>query len=458
MKSYNRNIIKQPLLLTQMKKLLFLLSLAFLMCSSDAYAQFKDLDKRIEDKVKRKLDQKADRTIDKTLNKGEKEIDDEVNEAIKGEKSAKKDKNESGELIAESEESEDPIATNGTGVSKSDEKASFKAYTKFDFIPGESIIFYDDFSADNQGDFPAKWNTNGSGETVITDDKDKLFELKGSSVYLPLFDKALPENYTIEFDFITSELDNKVSSQGFLEIELDDNEGFNSGKDFVRVKLPFLQYGAGKISVRNRVAGKEVINNNLPADIRTKMQNGAHISISVNKKRYRLWLDEEKLVDIPMLVPPNIRKIKLSMAGFTRDFEDYHYYIDNIKIAEGSTDLRSKLIKEGKFTTNGILFDVNSDKIKPASHGVLKEIAQVLKENESVKIKIIGHTDADGDEKSNLDLSKRRAASVKSALSSEFGIAENRIETDGKGESDPSDSSNTPEGKANNRRVEFVKF
>ena len=69
-----------------------------------------------------------------------------------------------------------------------------------------------------------------------------------------------------------------------------------------------------------------------------------------------------------------------------------------------------------------------------------------------------GHTDADGKDDANLDLSKRRAASVKAALAKEFGIDESRMETDGKGESEPIDKNDTPAGKANNRRVEFIKL
>ena len=88
----------------------------------------------------------------------------------------------------------------------------------------------------------------------------------------------------------------------------------------------------------------------------------------------------------------------------------------------------------------------------------LKEISEVLKDNATVKVKIIGHTDSDGDDKSNLDLSKRRAASVKNALSTEFGIDASRMETDGKGESEPASANTTSEGKANNRRVEFIKL
>ena len=113
---------------------------------------------------------------------------------------------------------------------------------------------------------------------------------------------------------------------------------------------------------------------------------------------------------------------------------------------------------KGKWVTHGILFDVNSASIKAESNGSLKEIANVLKENANVKVKIVGHTDADGSDASNLELSKRRAASVKEALAKEFGIDESRMETDGLGESKPIDKNDNPAGKANNRRVEFVKI
>lgn len=127
-------------------------------------------------------------------------------------------------------------------------------------------------------------------------------------------------------------------------------------------------------------------------------------------------------------------------------------------MAVGAPDMRNKLITEGKLVTYGIYFDSGSDKIKPESAGTMKEIASVLKENPTIKIKIIGHTDSDGDEAKNLDLSKRRSLSVKGALSSEYGIEAMRIETDGKGETEPIAPNGTFEGKARKRRVELIKL
>jgi outer membrane protein OmpA-like peptidoglycan-associated protein len=120
--------------------------------------------------------------------------------------------------------------------------------------------------------------------------------------------------------------------------------------------------------------------------------------------------------------------------------------------------MRNKLLTEGKLVSYGIYFDVNKDVVKPESYGTLKEISTVLTENPDVRIKIIGHTDSDGADAANLDLSKRRAASVKDELSKNFGIDASRMETDGMGETQPVAPNDTPSNKALNRRVEFIKL
>ena len=168
-------------------------------------------------------------------------------------------------------------------------------------------------------------------------------------------------------------------------------------------------------------------------------------------------MDEIKVFDLPFFIPSGIKINAISFGSGVYN-ESEENLISNIRIAQGAPDMRSKLITEGKLVTRGILFDVNSDKIKPESYGTLKEIGTVLKENPTVKVRIVGHTDSDGDDKSNLDLSKRRAASVKNSLAKDFGIDASRMESDGKGESQPASPNTTPEGKANNRRVEFIKL
>jgi uncharacterized protein (TIGR02145 family) len=130
--------------------------------------------------------------------------------------------------------------------------------------------------------------------------------------------------------------------------------------------------------------------------------------------------------------------------------------ISNFRIAAGLPDLRNRLLNDGKIITYGIQFDVNSDKLKPESYSTLKVIADILKEDPSMKLNVVGHTDSDGDDASNLDLSKRRGASVKNELVNNFGVDASKLETDGKGESEPVADNNSTINKAKNRRVEFI--
>jgi OmpA-OmpF porin, OOP family len=156
------------------------------------------------------------------------------------------------------------------------------------------------------------------------------------------------------------------------------------------------------------------------------------------------------------LLPPGLTFNKLEFLPSS--YEGYNTLMTNVRIAYGAPDTRNKLMTEGKLVTHGILFDVNSDKIKPESYGTLKDIAAVLTQNADVKVKIVGHTDSDGDDAKNLDLSKRRAVSVKNELNKSFGIDASRLETDGKGETQAIAPNDSPSNKALNRRVEFIKL
>jgi outer membrane protein OmpA-like peptidoglycan-associated protein len=74
-----------------------------------------------------------------------------------------------------------------------------------------------------------------------------------------------------------------------------------------------------------------------------------------------------------------------------------------------------------------------------------------------MNLNIIGHTDSDGEDTANMELSRKRAEAVKTALINVYNIAADRLQTDGKGESEPVGDNGTPDGKAQNRRVEFIK-
>jgi outer membrane protein OmpA-like peptidoglycan-associated protein len=181
-----------------------------------------------------------------------------------------------------------------------------------------------------------------------------------------------------------------------------------------------------------------------------------HVALWRQRQRARVYMNEEKVWDLPRAVSA-AAKFNLLVFNIGGGCGNCEYYLGNVRVAAGAPDTRNKLVTEGKWVTHGILFDSGSDRLKGESYGTLKEIAGVLTENGGLKVQIVGHTDADGDDDANLDLSKRRASAVKASLASEFKIDPGRMQVDGKGETQPVDSNTTSAGKANNRRVEFVR-
>jgi outer membrane protein OmpA-like peptidoglycan-associated protein len=106
-----------------------------------------------------------------------------------------------------------------------------------------------------------------------------------------------------------------------------------------------------------------------------------------------------------------------------------------------------------------IQFDFDSAVIKPESYSLLREFSNALQNALSAaKIEINGHTDNIGSISYNLDLSKRRAQAVKQYLVSVYGIAEHRLTIKANGKTQPIESNDTEQGRALNRRVEFIRM
>ncbi|MBZ5855510.1 OmpA family protein [Flavihumibacter profundi] len=339
-----------------------------------------------------------------------------------------------------------------TQIHAQDENA---VVSKFDFIPGEKIIFYDDFTSANIGDFPPSWNTSSSGEIVtIAKYPGRWLQLSKGGFFIPEATEKFTDNFTVEFDFVPMATGNSEYMFGidFLLVSgtLDNpNEGGAiPGKAGTKITAEYDQvywtnYSENDGGYKDKGGGA----------FQFKIGEKFHIAFWAQKQRLRMYANQNKILDLPRGL----------IAGYTYNIfriettDEVNPIISNFRIAAGLPDTRNKLLTEGKLVTYGIQFDVNSDKIKPESYATLKDIAQILKDNASVKIKIVGHTDSDGDDVSNLDLSKRRAASVKTMLNSSFAIDNSRMETDGKGETQPIAPNDNAVNKAKNRRVEFIK-
>ncbi|HRO62432.1 OmpA family protein [Thermomonas sp.] len=121
-----------------------------------------------------------------------------------------------------------------------------------------------------------------------------------------------------------------------------------------------------------------------------------------------------------------------------------------------SAGLREQLDRIGKVDIYGIHFDTDKDSLRPESDAVLGQVLDLLKQHPSLKLVIAGHTDAQGSDAHNIDLSNRRAQTVVAWLVA-HGIAGERLQAEGHGESQPVASNDSAEGRALNRRVELRK-
>jgi outer membrane protein OmpA-like peptidoglycan-associated protein len=345
--------------------------------------------------------------------------------------------------------------TNKTGVKNEPQTdQQFVVNSKYDFMPGEKVLFFDDFTAENIGDFPTVWNTTGSGEVVTASGLDgRWFKItNGRGIYTLMDPLTLPENYTIEFDVIPQKDPKNNSGISFNFYLLSTTKPKDLMFGIARPGGTGMKYSFGYQNSYSAYYSDGTPNQSgIEQEPKFKADKKYRISIWIQKERIRLYVDQTKLFDNPKVISKSVKYNMIRFDGGTP-------MIANFRIATGLPDMRSKLLTEGKLISYGIYFDVNKDAVKAESYPSIKEIATILKDNPNVKIKIVGHTDSDGDDKSNLELSKRRSESVKKALVTNFSIEASRIETDGKGETEPIAPNDNVTNKALNRRVEFIKL
>lgn len=334
------------------------------------------------------------------------------------------------------------------------------------FKTGNLVLYTDNFSQDAVGDFPAKWNTTLGGEVKNLKGFDsKFLKVPANSIINLDTNKPFPDNFTVELDLIIPEdapirmaviglgkavpnkVDNLLTSKDYIRLY------FSSRRDFN--KDDALKYGTnnGSLGITDQKVGYTMI-----------LNQAIHVAFEVNGRRIRMFVDGEKKVDLPTAFAPEFSNaffVGAPTHGNPESLQNY-FYISNVVIAETGTDVRSSvmkdLIEKGNFTTNDILFTSGSDEIETSSKEILDQIGVAMKSNPDAKFMIIGHTDSDGETNANLVLSQKRAEAVKNYLVSNFGIGETNLRTNGSGESVPVADNTTADGKAQNRRVEFIKI
>lgn len=417
--------------------------------------------------AKNKVENRANNKVDGTVDKGLDKIEEGIGNIFK--KKEKKAKAGEAENTASSEEGD--TKTNNSVKTSTTKTESLALYSKFDFVAGEKIIAYEDFSQTNVGDFPVGWNTNSTAEVVTLDGAGKKWLFMSKDGYFqPEMIKDMPANFTLEFDLFTRYANGNILGYS-LQLYEAKNGRKEIGNSFPETNGFIFSWAGCAASAGYKVyENGEMVNENDNLTIKqfdcqgdnNEIPSRVRVSLWRQNDRLRLYINQEKVLDIPHGFNPKAKYNAFKLGGSYMNFAEQEnkdeFLISDIRYAVGAPDTRSKLITEGKLVTTGILFKVNESSILPNSYGTLKEIATVLKENPTVKVSIVGHTDSDGDAAANLRLSKERAQAVKGALIKDFGIDASRMQTDGLGAAAPVASNSTSVGKASNRRVEIIKM
>lgn len=372
------------------------------------------------DKIEQRIEDKLDQATDKVLDKSEESLKKSV---TKEQKSRSADK-----------------ADNGSGnVTVSKQQKKDISYAKYDFVPGDDVIFEDDLKGEQKGEFPSKWDLVEGNAEVATINGENVLALVGYTSITPLFkDRSyrLPDEFTLEFDAF---IDDNDGENAVYLLDKDGQEVANSlfWKDNTRFICNWDNNNSEKTS----------------EDTYDNSPGWHHYALSFNKRALKVYMDNKRVANVPnMSVSPAVVKI------FARGSEDNSaFHIKNVRIAKGAVPLYDKLMTDGKIVTYGITFDVGKATIKPQSMGTLNEIAAILKKYPDLRFSVEGHTDNTGGAASNQTLSEKRAESVCEQLC-KLGIARERLTAKGYGMSKPIDNNTTPEGRAKNRRVEFVKI
>jgi outer membrane protein OmpA-like peptidoglycan-associated protein len=330
-------------------------------------------------------------------------------------------------------------------------------HSKYDFVPGDKTIYSDDFSDTDIGEFPRKWTLNGPKEGGNNSVEVAEFQGKrylrstpaqkgrpqsGSTQYIRLDQKGdLPEKFTIEFDAVFAGIGNSTHYYNFYRLFLLNNEkSFPGGK------------GSGVLHLSGKL--NESANTRNELDL---VDGKPHrVQVSVNGTFVKAYVDRQRVVNDPDGIKRPIKLIGIHM-GTPNRAQSEKVMFTNFRLAAGGKDIKSALDTDGKIVTHGILFDTGKDILKAESLPTLKMILGLLNDEPGLKFSIEGHTDNQGSREINQPLSEKRAAAVRAWLAGK-GIEEARLKAAGFGDSRPIDSNGTPEGRANNRRVEFVKF
>jgi outer membrane protein OmpA-like peptidoglycan-associated protein len=305
---------------------------------------------------------------------------------------------------------------------------------RIEFVPGEKIIFYDDFSDMAPDEPPPHWKVRNSKVELKT--AGTIRELYAGGDEAPILTSpaiAVPPNFTMELVW---------TGTGEMVWRFTDKDGEAMLNAMVRGEEDGQTVNV-RIEAKDQLLGE--------ATFQADTLKPVLFALWAQQGRVRAYVNGERLVDANQVEFNPITHLDVEMGRYRPNG------IRSVRVAESSADFSSVINSTGKYVTHGIFFDTDSDQLRPESGAVLKQVASALQKNPNLKLEIDGYTDSAGDAAHNTDLSRRRAQAVSSVLVSQFGVESTRLSVNGFGADHSIASNDTAAGRAANRRVEFLK-
>lgn len=423
-----------------MKKLLLMfVAIAAFAATADAQGFLKKLkDKAIE------------RVQDKIENKVERETDDAMDGILDGKKKEQSAR-------PQRETVDDAVGEDSPTTA-----------TSSDFKRGSVIMFQDDVTAEQVGEFPSKWDIfQGTVETKILGGV-KAINLTDNAQIQPLIKEQgayLPEEFTIEYDFyywpggkVPGNEDIGLNDMKLiLAVTKDRSEYPHEGGDEGDLTAFVLTHGVCSFSEHTYY-----FNGNKKGDFTYSFKKGwNHVALSFNKRAMKVYFNNKRVVNLPRVNQPTWMCFQVPYEYINLTF------IRNVVIAKGAVALYDRnaqdvsavekaIAETGKFVTNNILFETGKATLKSESMTEIEKVAAYMKKNPRVRFEVQGHTDNQGSDKVNDPLSQQRAEAVVKALAN-LGVDDFNLKAVGKGSHEPVADNKTEAGRAKNRRVEFIK-
>lgn len=309
------------------------------------------------------------------------------------------------------------------------------AWEKYDFVPGDTILFFDDFSADPLASVPEMWDlASGDCQVVEVDNRSWLRATEDSEID-PFLESPLPAAFTVEFE--ANILHAGKPGHWQVTFRIPEAQGqceFTFDSEFAN----FMTQTGSAYSAELSAEGMH------------------RLAISFEDGRFRCYMDNQRLLEA---VAGSFRPVALRIGMYAgAGTKDQMAMFTNFRLTQKRKTVQQRIYEDGRWVCYGIYFDFAAATLRGHSYAALAQIGELLQKDPSLTLRIEVHTNDKEEDHENFRLSQQRAEAVRDHLLQKYRLSKDRLQAKGWGAGRPVGRTDTPDGIEMNRRVEFVRM